>query len=169
MNYFYKSKASFLRKLQFASMRVYLINLLCVIGIKPTTRSRSPFCSFLWAFSHPFPIFIHLMMIYKGIILILTKKESFLDDSKSRIFSLSSSILSAFLWHIIYSRRFKIYSFLKICHRNPVCQAYTKRFNQILSHKIMFSLISINFFTVLILPICIDFLVLFLHLLTLGF
>lgn len=138
-------------------MRFYLINLLCVIGIKQTVVSRSKFSSFLWKFSHPFPIFMHLMMIYKGIILILTEKKPFLDDSKSRIFSVSSSILSVLLWHTIYSRRSKIYSLLKNCHQNSVCQVNTKSLNHISSHKIIVCLISFNFVIVLILPTCIAF------------
>lgn len=104
---------SFLIKIQFVSMRVYFINLLYIIGIKQSVTSRSKFRTFLWAFSHPFPSFTHLMMTCKSIILIFTHKKPFLDDSKSIIFSVSSSILSAFLWHIIYSRRGEIYSILK--------------------------------------------------------
>lgn len=142
-----KKKISCLRKLLFV--------LLCVIGIKQTAVSRSKFGSLLCIFSHPFPIFMHLIMIFKGIVLIFTKRKSFLGDSKSSIFSVSNSILSVILWHVIYSRRSKIYSLLKNSHQNPACQVYTKSLNQMSGPKIILSLISFNIFTVLILPICI--------------
>ena len=138
-----------------ASPSVCLTNLLLITGIRKSNVPRFKFRSFCMTLLHPFPFLMYLVMFHKIIVLILLDGRSFFSDSKARIFSSFSSILSVVLWHIIYFHKNKIHSLLANCHQNPAHKSYTNNSYQNKSdYKISFCFISLNFFTIFIMPAC---------------
>lgn len=157
----------FISKVYQNSARIWLIKLLYITGIRKSGCKEN--CSklkiFLSRILQPFAIFLHFSFFYSALVLTQSSHKGFMSREKSRLGSIFTSILSLIIWHVVYTRRCKIFSVLNLCYgsltRISFSNSYYKNSNSkyIWKFKGLFILISLNFSIPLILSSYVAFLV----------
>ena len=122
------------------------------MGIKRKTKKKS-LCSRIRNILHPFPIFFHLALLYNLAILLRNPNIVFSDESKTRVSSSLTSILSCVLYHAVRSRAHDIHVLLKKWHLIFLRDHFEMKTPLYSSEKLLFIAVYLCIFTPVIFAI----------------